>query len=117
VQVITGKSAPLPAGEGLWGEGHPSPPWHWLIAFSPMVGAHPNLGCAHWGEKRGFERPMRAACHRMRRSMLQRTRLLSRLVVVLALSPQAWAIGVEARTSTYEPTPPACIDGVSRSPQ
>jgi hypothetical protein len=33
VQVITGKSAPLPAGEGLRGEGHPSPPWHWLIAF------------------------------------------------------------------------------------
>src|ERR1039458_6395876 len=33
VQVITGKSAPLPSGEGLRGEGHPSPPWHWLIAF------------------------------------------------------------------------------------
>ena len=33
VQVITGISAPLPAGEGLRGEGHPSPPWHWLIAF------------------------------------------------------------------------------------
>jgi hypothetical protein len=46
VQVITGKSAPLPSGEGLRGEGDSLPPWHWVIAFSPMVGAQPRAAAA-----------------------------------------------------------------------